>query len=52
LIPAEATTPIAGAIEGARLEVLTGVGHLTNVEAPGRFAELLRDHVAACGIEP
>jgi hypothetical protein len=26
------------------------VGHLSNVEAPKRFTELLRDHVAACGI--
>jgi pimeloyl-ACP methyl ester carboxylesterase len=50
LIPADATTPMAGQIPGARLEVLEGVGHLTNVEAPDRFTGLLRDHVAACGV--
>jgi pimeloyl-ACP methyl ester carboxylesterase len=50
MIPAELTTPMADAISGARLEVLPGVGHLCNVEAPDRFTELLRDHVAACGI--
>jgi len=30
--------------------VLPGVGHLTNVEAPDRFNELLREHITACGI--
>jgi 3-oxoadipate enol-lactonase len=50
LIPADLTTPMADQIPGARLEVLSGVGHLTNVEAPDRFTPLLRDHVAACGI--
>jgi pimeloyl-ACP methyl ester carboxylesterase len=50
LIPADATSPMAEQIPGARLEVLQGVGHLTNVEAPDRFTALLRDHVAACGV--
>jgi 3-oxoadipate enol-lactonase len=50
LIPADLTTPMAEQIPGARLEVLPGVGHLTNVEAPDRFNELLREHVTACGI--
>jgi pimeloyl-ACP methyl ester carboxylesterase len=50
LIAAEHTTPMADAIPGARLEVLPGVGHLTSVEAPERFSELLRGHVAACGV--
>jgi pimeloyl-ACP methyl ester carboxylesterase len=52
LIPADLTTPMADAIVGARLVVLEGVGHLTNVEAPDRFTELLREHLAACGIAP
>jgi pimeloyl-ACP methyl ester carboxylesterase len=52
LIPAELTTPMAEAIPNASLEILAGVGHLTNVEAPGRFNELLGDHLAACGIAP
>jgi len=50
LIAAEHTTPMADAIPGARLEVLPGVGHLTSVEAPERFSELLRGHAAACGV--
>jgi pimeloyl-ACP methyl ester carboxylesterase len=50
LIPPDLTTPMAEQIADARLEVLPGVGHLTNVEAPDRFTTLLRDHVAACGI--
>jgi 3-oxoadipate enol-lactonase len=50
LIPADATTPMAGQIPGARLEVLTGVGHLTNVEAPDLFTRLLREHAAECGV--
>jgi 3-oxoadipate enol-lactonase len=52
MIPADLTTPMASAIPGARLEILSGAGHLTNVEAPDRFTTLLREHVAACGIEP
>jgi 3-oxoadipate enol-lactonase len=50
LIPADLTTPMAEQIPGARLEVLPGVGHLSNVEAPDRFTSLLREHVASCGI--
>jgi pimeloyl-ACP methyl ester carboxylesterase len=50
LIPAELSTPMAEQIPGARLEVLGGVGHLSNIEAPERFTELLRDHIGACGL--
>ena len=52
LIAPDLTTPMADEIPGARLEVLPGVGHLSNIEAPDRFTELLRDHVAACGVAP
>lgn len=52
LIPADLSTPMADAIAGARLEILQGVGHLTNVEAPDRFNEILRAHLATCGIDP
>ena len=51
LIAPELTTPMADAIPGARLEILPRVGHLSNVEAPDRFTELLREHVAACGMQ-
>jgi pimeloyl-ACP methyl ester carboxylesterase len=50
LIAAEQSAPMADAIPGARLVVLPGVGHLTSVEAPDRFTELLREHAAACGV--
>lgn len=52
LIPADLTTPMADAIPGARLEILEGVGHLTNVEAPDRFNQILRAHLATCGVDP
>jgi 3-oxoadipate enol-lactonase len=50
LIPPEATTPMAEQIPGARLEVIEGAGHLSNLEAPDRFNELLREHLVACGL--
>jgi 3-oxoadipate enol-lactonase len=49
LIPPEASSPMAEQIPGARLEVLDGVGHLSNLEAPDDFTRLLRDHLARCG---
>ena len=50
LIPAEVSTEMAGAIPGARLEVLDGPGHLTNLEAPESFSQLLREHLSACAV--
>jgi len=52
LIPPEVTAPMAEAIPGARLQILPAAGHLTNIEAPGRFTALLREHCAACGVAP
>jgi pimeloyl-ACP methyl ester carboxylesterase len=52
LIPPDITAPIADAIPGARLERVPGAGHLTNLERPDVFVPLVRDHVAALGIEP
>jgi pimeloyl-ACP methyl ester carboxylesterase len=50
LIPPEASTPMAGQIPGARLEIIAGAGHLSNLEAPEEFNRLLRRHLAACGV--
>jgi 3-oxoadipate enol-lactonase len=52
LIPPAATSPMAQQIPGARLEVIDGAGHLSNLEAPEAFNRLLREHLAACGILP
>jgi 3-oxoadipate enol-lactonase len=48
LIPAAATSPMADQIPGAELVVIDGVGHLSNLEAPGAFGELLAHHVDRC----
>jgi 3-oxoadipate enol-lactonase len=50
MIPATVSTEMAGQIPGARLEVIEGVGHLSNLEAPEAFNRLLLDHLAACGL--
>ena len=50
LIPQEATSPMAEQVPGARLEVIDGAGHLSNLEAPDEFNRLLREHLARCGV--
>jgi 3-oxoadipate enol-lactonase len=50
MIPATVSTEMAGQIPGARLEVIEGAGHLSNLEAPEAFNRLLLDHLAACGL--
>lgn len=50
LIPSEVSAAMAGAIPGARLEMLEGAGHLTNLEAPEAFNRLLLEHLRACGV--
>ncbi|HSL12184.1 MAG TPA: alpha/beta hydrolase [Actinomycetota bacterium] len=42
LIPAAVSAPMADAIPGAELAVIEGAGHLSNVERPARFAELVQ----------
>ena len=47
-----ATTPakaevIAGAIKGSRLDVLSGVGHVSTLEDPDRVTALMREFLAA-----
>lgn len=49
LIPPEATTPMADQIPGARLEIIQGAGHLSNLEAPEEFNRLLIEHLARGG---
>jgi pimeloyl-ACP methyl ester carboxylesterase len=51
LIPADVTAPLADRIPGAVLATIDGVGHLSNVEAPDRFSDLVMDHARACGAE-
>jgi pimeloyl-ACP methyl ester carboxylesterase len=40
---------MADRIPGAGLEMIEGVGHLSNVEAPDRFSALVLGHARACG---
>ena len=50
LIPADVTRTIADRIPGARLEVIMGAGHLSNIEAPDRFTDLLREQLLRSGV--
>jgi 3-oxoadipate enol-lactonase len=52
LIPSELTTPIADQVPGARLTVIEGAGHLSNLERPDAFNDALRELCARCGVEP
>jgi len=49
LIPPVTTAAMADRIPGAGLEMIEGVGHLSNVEAPDRFSALILGHARACG---
>ncbi len=48
LIPAAMTSPMADQIPGAELAVIEGAGHLSNLEAPEAFDELLARHLDRC----
>jgi 3-oxoadipate enol-lactonase len=50
LITREATEPLASQIPGARLAVIEGAGHLSNLEAPEEFNRLLEEHLGLCGV--
>ena len=50
LIPDAVSAEMASRIPGARLEILEGAGHLTNLEAPEAFDRLLLEHLAVCGV--
>ena len=50
LIPPEVTSSMTGQIPGAELSVIEGAGHLSNLEAPGEFNDLLETHLRRCGL--
>jgi pimeloyl-ACP methyl ester carboxylesterase len=50
LIPPEASSPMAEQIPGARLEVIEGAGHLSNLEAPEDFNRLLHGFLVERGL--
>jgi 3-oxoadipate enol-lactonase len=50
LVPTEQSLSMAAAIPGASTELIAGVGHLTNLEAPEAFNGALRRHVEACSL--
>jgi len=52
LIPLDATAPMADLVPGARLAVLEGAGHISNVEAPDGFTAELRRHLVEAGVLP
>jgi 3-oxoadipate enol-lactonase len=50
LIAPDVSSPMAEQIPGAELSVIEGAGHLSNVEAPGEFNDLLRTHLERSGL--
>jgi pimeloyl-ACP methyl ester carboxylesterase len=50
MVPVAGTELIAEQIAGTRVEVLEGIGHCPQVEAPDRVAELLLDFLGEAGI--
>lgn len=47
LTPPSAARAMAEAVEGALMQVISGAGHMTPIEAPGEVAAVLRAHLAA-----
>jgi pimeloyl-ACP methyl ester carboxylesterase len=50
LIPSPVTAEMADTIPGARLAVIEDAGHLSNLERPEAFNQLLREHLARSGL--
>jgi pimeloyl-ACP methyl ester carboxylesterase len=50
LIPPEVSSPMAEQIPKADLALIEGAGHLSNLEAPETFGELLEAHLERCGL--
>lgn len=51
LIPPDVTAPMADQIPGAELARIEGAGHLSNLERPDEFTELLTAHVDRCRVQ-
>ena len=51
LVPSEASLAMAALIPKATSSILGRVGHLTNLEAPDEFNELLGNHLSACDLD-
>ena len=49
--PLKTMTRMAEAIPGARLEVLSGIGHLAPLECPDRYADIVRRFLAGLPVE-
>jgi 3-oxoadipate enol-lactonase len=50
LIPPEVSSPMAEQIPGADLALIEGAGHLSSLEAPETFEELVEAHLDRCGL--
>jgi pimeloyl-ACP methyl ester carboxylesterase len=50
LIPPDATSPMADQIPGATLRIIEGAGHLSNLQAPEAFNEVLSDALGRAGL--
>ncbi len=50
LIPPDITKAMAAQIPGNRFALIAGAGHLSNLEQPDAFNELLREHLRRCGV--
>jgi pimeloyl-ACP methyl ester carboxylesterase len=51
ITPPPTNKRIAEAVAGARFELLSGAGHLPNLEAPDRFNALVRDFLGSLGTD-
>jgi 3-oxoadipate enol-lactonase len=51
ITPPPTNKRIAEAVPGARFELLSGAGHLPNLEVPERFNALVRDFLASLDSE-
>lgn len=50
LIPPDASRPMADDLADGRYEEIQGAGHLSNLEGPGAFDDLLEGHLKRCDL--